>query len=84
MTDRLYHHGAKKALQYHSRKAETYFYLFSMSTLNILPIDLEWGTNFIPYNDELDPEFSLAPENLMGVAPGDDVGNKKFWNWKAF
>lgn len=81
MTDRLFHHGAYKALQLHAKKSDTYFYLFSMVTNNILPvIDPAWSP--------IDPRVlsrgldgappGIGPEgSMLGISHGDDVRQLK-------
>ena len=68
MTDRLYHHGAKKALQLQSKLSPTYFYYFRYRIKNG-----ETSGITIVRSDEESQKPEEINENFLGISHGDDV-----------
>ncbi|CRL06415.1 CLUMA_CG019612, isoform A [Clunio marinus] len=66
ITDRLYHHGAFKSLQYQSKYASVFFYYFrAITNSGIAPDLVAIGSNEVKIN--------VPSEYLLGVSHGDDV-----------
>lgn len=64
ITDRLYHNGAYKAVQLHSKFAPTYFYYFRFITKSGIAPELKKNSK---------KNKKAATDVFLGVSHGDDV-----------